>query len=112
MLRNSLKANSLFFSGLTGDSEGQGFFLFPTAENSASNSQGLQENNFVDIEVEVGEGFIELGEMITEANQNLPLEMEVLSSSVQDPIFNLHPVLSSNTQAPILNLHYKETPSA
>ncbi|KZR97170.1 Uncharacterized protein APZ42_008111 [Daphnia magna] len=50
--------------------------------------------------------------MITEANQNLPLEMEVLSSSVQDPIFNLHPVLSSKKQAPILNLHYKETPSA
>ncbi|KZS03078.1 Uncharacterized protein APZ42_034286, partial [Daphnia magna] len=83
-----------------------------TAENSASNSQGLQENNFVDIEVEVGEGFIELGEMITEANQNLPLEIEVLSTSIQDPIFNLHPVLSSNTQAPILNLHCKETPSA
>ncbi|KAK4031138.1 hypothetical protein OUZ56_024684 [Daphnia magna] len=102
------------FSGLTGDSEGQGYFPLSsnTAENSASNSQGLQENNFVDIEVEVGEGFIELGEMITEANQNLPLEIEVLSTSIQDPIFNLHPVLSSNTQAPILNLHCKETPSA
>lgn len=60
----------------------------------------------------MGEGFIELGEMITEENQNLPLEIEVLSSSIQDPIFNLHPVLSSNTQAPILNLHYKEIPSA
>jgi hypothetical protein len=46
----------------------------------------------------VGEGFLELGDIITEENQDLPMEIEV--------------ILSSSCQVPVINLHSKETPSA
>lgn len=44
----------------------------------------------------VGERFLELGDIITEENQDLPMEIEVILSS----------------SSPVLNLHFKETPSA
>lgn len=62
----------------------------------------------------MGEGFIELGGIITEENPDLPMEIEVglISSSCQTRRGASQARRPSSRQAPEINLHCKEIPSA